>query len=342
MKRVWTSYLILLAGVVLFIGCNNNNGKTPATDNSNPVFQSEQGLKDATAQIESSPQNAALYYHRGNLLHKLKYDSLAIKDFKMATVLDSNNAGYYSAVGDLLFENKDIKGSVEWIQKALAKNPADKKARLKMAKMFLYLQDYPTALKEINNVLRVDVHNPEAYFLKGMVFKYTKDTARAISNFETSVQEDPEYHESIVQLGLLYSSRKDPVSLKYLDNAYRVDSTDVFPIFAKGVYYQNAGDFAEAKEEYKKCIMKDRHYVDAYFNMGYILLQQDSTQKAWRQYNLVTKIDPTNPTAYYNRGLCSEIMDSMKNAVDDYKMAATLDTGYKSPKEALKRLRGKK
>jgi Tfp pilus assembly protein PilF len=72
--------------------------------------------------------------------------------------------------------------------------------------------------------------------------------------------------------------------------------------------------------------------------MGYILLQEDSTQKAWRQYDLAIKTDPSNPYAYYNRGLCSEIMDSLANAVADYRTAQKLDTSYANPREALKRL----
>jgi tetratricopeptide (TPR) repeat protein len=341
MNRAWTKYFPVVWAILLFISCKNNTEKT-AADTSNPVCQSDPKLRGMTEQISGSPKDATLYFQRGTMLRKLRYDSLALKDYKMASALDSNKAEYYSAVGDLLFENKDLTGSVVWLKKALAKNPDDKKSRLKMAKMFLYLQDFPHAFKEINTVLRVDVHNPEAYFLKGMVYKYMKDTAKAISSFETSVQEDPEFHESIIQLGLMYSAKKDPISLKYMDNAFKIDSTDVFPIFAKGVFYQDNGNIAAAKAEYAKCILKNRHYVDAYFNIGYLLMQEDSTQKAWRQYNLVTKIDPSNSTAYYNRGVCSEAMDSMKNAIDDYRMAVSLDTAYKSPKEALKRLKLRK
>ncbi len=339
--KIWIKYFPLVLGIMLFIGCKNNTVKNTAAV-TDPVFQSDPKLKNITEQISNSPKDAGLYFERGTMLHKMQLDTLAIKDYKMAASLDTGRAEYYSAVGDLLFENKDISGSVEWIQKAVAKNPTDRKAHLKMAKLFLYIKNYQKAFQEINIVLMKDVHNPEAYFLKGMVYKDMRDTAKAISNFLTSVQESPDYREAVVQLGLMYSAKKDPVSLRYLDNAYKMDSTDIFPIFAKGVYYQDKKDFAAAKEEYKKCILKSTHFADAYFNMGYILMQEDSVQKAWRQYNIVTKIDPTNPAAYYNRGLCSEMMDSIKNAVTDYNMAVSLDSSYSSPKEALKRIKGRK
>lgn len=333
-------YVPLLLGFMLFIACKNNTEKAPVAD-ADPIFESDPKLKAITAEINKLPKDAELYYGRGMMLRKRKMDSLALKDFKTAASLDTNESEYYSAVGDLLFENKDINGSVEWIQKAIQKNPTDKKAHLKIAKLFLYIKNYQQAFKEINTVLMKDVHNPEAYFLKGMVYKDIKDTAKAISNFMTSVQESPDYRDAVVQLGLLYAAKKDPIGLRYLDNAFIMDTLDVFPIYAKGVYHQENKNYAAAKEEYTKCILRDRHYADAYFNMGYILMQEDSVQKAWRQYNIVTKVDPLNPAGYYNRGLCSEMMDSLKNAVDDYKMAISMDTSYSSPKVALARVRGK-
>jgi tetratricopeptide (TPR) repeat protein len=187
--------------------------------------------------------------------------------------------------------------------------------------------------------MRKNVYDPEAYFIKGMVYKDMKDTAKAISSFQTAVQVAPDYKDAIVQLGLMFTAKKDPIGLKYLETAYAMDTTDVFPVYAIGVYYQDINDYPQAKEQYRRCIIRNRHYADAFFNMGYILMQQDSAAKAWRQYDMVTKIDPLNASAYYNRGICSEMMDSLKNAVNDYQQAARLDTGYTSPRDALKRLK---
>jgi tetratricopeptide (TPR) repeat protein len=292
-----------------------------------------------TEQIGNNPGKVALWVDRGNALRKMKLDSLAIKDYKHAITLDSNNASLYSLIGDVLFENKDIQGSVQWLQKALAKDPNDKKARLKVAKMFLYIGKHSEGFQQIDIVLRSDAYNPEAYYLKGMLYKDMKDTAKALSSFQTAVQVAPEFKDAIVQLGVIYASRKDSIALRYLDNAFKVDSSDVFPIFARGVYYQEQKDFVRAKEEYTRCILHNRHYVDAYFNMGNILMQQDSLQKSMRQFAMVLKVDPRNPTAYYDRGVCYEVMDSMKQAIEDYRHALLLDPGYKSPKEALKRLK---
>ena len=337
MKQAQIKYFLLLAGLLLFFGCNNQSGKNVVAE-TDPVFQSDPRLKKLTEKITNTPGDAALYFQRGNLLHKMQFDSLALKDYRRATTLDTGKAEYYSAIGSLLFDNRDLTGSVDWFQKAIARDPNDKRAHLKIAKLFLYTRDYPKAFAEINIVLRKNVYDPEAYFLKGMLYKDMKDTAKAISTFQTAVQVAPDFRDAVLQLGIMYSAKNDPLALRYFDNAFKMDTTDVFPIFARGTYYQQNKDYVSAKQEYKRCILRDRHFADAYFNMGYLLMQDDSLEKAWRQYDYVTKIDPANPTGYYNRGVCSEMMDSMKSAVADYHRAASLDTGYKSPREALKRL----
>jgi Tfp pilus assembly protein PilF len=149
----------------------------------------------------------------------------------------------------------------------------------------------------------------------------------------------PDYRDAVIQLGILHGARRDSIAMRYMKNAYSMDTTDVFPIFAMGTMYQEMGDVVRAKDHYRRCILKNRHYSDAYFNMGYLLMQEDSTEKAWRQYDMVVKNSPGNPAAYYNRGLCSEMMDSLANAIEDYKTSNKLDSTFEKPKIALKRLK---
>lgn len=311
-----------------------------AGDDNDPIFK-QAGLSAITEKIHKDPKNAALYFERGNTLHEMEKDSLAIKDLKKACELDSGKAEYFSAVGNVLFEHKDISGSVQWIKKAVEINPEDGKARMKIAKMFLYIKQYDNAFAQLNIVLRHNVYDPEAYFLKGMVYKDMKDTGKAISSFLTAVQVAPEYKPAIIQLAQMYAMKNDPIALKYYDNAFKLDTADVFPIFAKGVFYKDRKDYVNAKLAYTECVMRDHQYANAYLNMGWLLLQQDSLEKAKHQFDLVAKIDPTNAEAYYNRGLCNEWMHNKQDAINDYKQALVFSTDYKEAREGLKRLGSK-
>jgi tetratricopeptide (TPR) repeat protein len=338
MKCAWIKYFPFFVAIILFTACGGNKPAATYTD-TDPILEENPNLRPITDEIKKSPGDPLLYYQRGRTLQKMRLDSLALSDYKKAVSLDSNRAEYYSAIGDLLFEAKDLNGALEWIQKAIAKKPDDRQAHLKIAKLFLYLQDYPRAFEEINIVLRKNVYDPEAYFLKGMIYKDAKDTAKAISNFLTAVQVQPDHRDAVIQLGLLYGAKGDSIAMRYLDNAYAMDTTDVFPLYARGTFFQQMGNVARAKAEYRRAIIKNRNFTEALFNMGYLLMQEDSIEKAWRQYDMVIKTEPGYPAAYYNRGLCAEMMDSIANAIRDYRTAYRLDTSFEKPKLALKRLK---
>jgi len=327
----------LMVVMLILLSCNNEEVSQKTTAPEHPIFK-EPAVVAISDKIEKAPTNASLYYQRGMLLRRLDQDTFAIKDFQQAATLDSSKAEYFSAVGDLMFEHKDVAGSLPWIEKALNLDPSDATARLKVAKVFVFIKEYPKAFSQINIVLRKNAMNPEAYFLKGIIYKDLKDTSKAISSFQTALQVDPSHKEALIQLGTIFAAKNDPLAASYFDNAFKLDTSDVFPLYARGMFYQERGDYQPAKEQYRKVILHDRNYDPAYFAMGYILMQEDSLDKAWRQFDLVTKLAPTNAKAYYNRGLCSELLGKPAEALEDYRQALLFNDQYTEASNGVKRL----
>lgn len=313
-------------------------GEKRRVEDSNPVFN-HPSIKPLTDEIYKDTTQAQPWYRRGLALSQLQQDSLALEDLYRAAKLDTNRAEYASAIGDILFDHKDLNNSIKWMARALRHNPADPHARLKVAQVNLFLKEYPAAFLDINAVLRQDAYNPEAYFLKGLIYKDMKDTNKAISSFQTAINVAPDYRDAYIQLGVIYNEKGSDLGVQYLNNAFRLDTTDVFPIYAIGMHYQESGKTELAKAEYARCLLHDPQYADALFANGFILMQQDSLEKSRRQFDLVTKTDPTNSNAYYNRGLCSEMMGRKEEAISDYQQALTFDKDYAKAKEGLKRLR---
>lgn len=297
-----------------------------------------QKIRPFTDAIAKDSTKGDSWYNRGLALHQLKMDSLALVDLYRAAKIDTSKAVYASTIGEILFEHKDVDGAVQWLLKALRHDPDDVKAHLKMGKLMLFTKDYKMAIAEVNKVLRKDPYNPEGYFIKGMVYKELKDTSKAISSFQTVINVAPDYRDAAIQLGMIYCAKGSKLGPQYLMNAFKMDTSNVFPLYARGMYFQHQNDFERAKEEYKNCVLRDPQYSDAIFATGFVLLQQDSFEKARRQFDLVTKTSPTNAVAYYNRGLCSELIGDKAAAAADYNQALTFDKDYNTAKEGLKRV----
>ncbi|HMN32577.1 MAG TPA: tetratricopeptide repeat protein [Chitinophagaceae bacterium] len=141
----WRYFLVFIFLTSLLSACHFFNSEKNEAENVNPTSGTSEIEKYSKA-IEKDPNNAELYYNRGVVYRSLKKDTLAIIDFQKSAQLDSTVAKYFSAVGDLMFEHKDVSGSVVWFEKALSLNPNDEKAHLKMAKLFLFIEEYPKAL----------------------------------------------------------------------------------------------------------------------------------------------------------------------------------------------------
>ena len=326
---------MLLACLVGFASCEPRRPAVVVPVNGIWGHPSIHGL---TEELATDTANAALYFERGQAFHKLREDSLALIDFKKAVSLDSTKSPYFSAIGDLLFEHKDIDASAVWLEAALRLNPDDPTARLKMAKLAIYTRDYNSAFLQINTVLRKNRNNTEGYFLKGMIRKDLKDTNQAISAFQTALQIDPTYRDAAIQLGLLYSGRHDANALKYLENAYQLDTTDVFPLYARGMFQQDVANWEAAKKEFKRATAHDKFYADAWFGQGFILMQQDSLDLAHALFTKAVQAAPGYAEAYYNRGLCSELLGRPEDALADYRSALKYNGEYAAAETALKRL----
>ena len=326
----------LLFPLLVLAACTNNNYRHPDLDN--PAY-SAPAIHTLTQRIAKDTDNAQLYFERGNALHHIKYDSLALRDYLHAIRLDTTKSAYYGAIGDILFEAHDLVNAADWLQKALRLDPQNPKARLKVAKMFLFQKNHKGAFEQINIVLRADAYEPEAYFLKGMVYKDLKDTAKAISSFQTALQVQPEYKDAHMQLGTIAWARGDSSALQYFMNAYRADTSDLLPIYTRGQYFQKHEDWERAKAEYRYALAHAPEYADVSFAYGYVLLQQDSIDKALPYFDKAAKVDPENANALYNRGLCHEILGNADAARSDYQAVLRLQPGSATAQQGLGRLR---
>jgi tetratricopeptide (TPR) repeat protein len=300
----------------------------------------DEELQTLSAKIKETPKDALLYFSRGQYYQKTKQDSLAVADYIKAVELDSTKSKYYSAAANLLFDLKD-KRSIPYLQKAIAINPNDVVAQLKIARIQCYTQNYPEAFKSINTVLRADVYNYEAYFLKGICYKDMGDTVSAMSSFQTASRISPENPDPYLQLGLLMSNKDVKQAVLYFENSFKADTNNVEPLNGIGMLYQQRQNNDLAKKAFIKCIEAKPGFAKAYYNIGCILMDEDSIPKAQRNFDIAVKHDPQYEEAYYNRGLCKEIQKDMAGALQDYEQAALTNPDFQLALDAKKRLGAK-
>jgi tetratricopeptide (TPR) repeat protein len=318
-----TALVLLLA-----ISCDDTKKANKSNDN----------IAELSKAIAKDPKNAKLYYQRCLAYEKAKKDTTAMEDILKAIELDTLNSQYALKGGDILYRNKDFNASAGFYQRATKLDPRNIDAQLKYANLLLIGKNYPLALNAVNNVIRADVYNYDAYITKGLIYKDMGDSMVALTAFQTAAQMNPDKQEAYLQMAFLTSASDINKAKQYYLNAFNTDTTNMEPLNGIGMLYQNKGMRKEAKQVFTEIILKSHNYEKAYYNMGCILMDEDSMEKASRQFGYAIKNKPEFTDAYYNRGLCYERMGKKEEAIADFATCLKLDDTYKAAKDGYKRL----
>jgi len=190
-----------------------------------------------------------------------------------------------------------------------------------------------------NKVLTIDPNFANAYFIKSVNYLDMKDTAKAVRNLQLTVEKDQKHLKAYLNLGILYSVRKNPIALDYFHNALNIDpyNTDVY--YNIGLFYQNVDSLNKAIQTYTELLEIDPNYKYANYNLGYIHYQYlHVNEEALKYFDAAVKTDPKYYQAIYMRGLCYEAMGDIQKAKAQYTRALQIKPDYDLAMKGIKRV----
>jgi tetratricopeptide (TPR) repeat protein len=332
---------ILSICAAFFFSCGNK--KNTAAENKTDSTKVSDPISILTEKIKADTNNASLYYERSKWNLNMKHLGSAEFDIKKALSIDSSKAAYYMQYADVSFANMNVEQTEELIKKAITMQPENIDAYLKLSEFYLYIKKYEESLKYADEALKIDKHKAKAYFIKGFVFKETKDTASAVSSFQTAVEQEPNYYDAYLLLGNLYAPRHRPLAVEYYNRALTLEPHSTEAYYARGLYFQNSGELDKAVADYKQILAFDPDYPQAYYNLGFIEANyKNNYRKAVEYFTQAIAKKKYYVEALYNRGYCYEELGDKKNAVADYGAALSIVPTYKLAEEALKKLKESK
>jgi len=328
----------LAALVVACGGGQSAERSTPPADGGGAAGYAE-GLAELEARILKESGNKALYAERARFQERFDSLDAAQRDWERALRIDSLDVDLHMALGDLFYRRIKVDQARKSFERAMEIDPTTTRVALRLAEIELVQRRYPRAMELANEALRRDPRNAKGYFIKGWIHKETGDTTLAISSLRTAVEQDPEYYDAFVQLGLLHTAIGDDLALQYLNTALEIAPNSGEALYAKGWLLQEMAEDSLAIEVY--ALLKEVDSMDArpWFNTGYILLEyMDRPNEAKREFDGAIARFPTYHQAYYNRGLAHERTAMLDSAALDYRRALALDPAMDLAAQGLERL----
>lgn len=290
-------------------------------------------------QIREDIKNPDLYLERANLYVGKNDLESAKADLDRAYLIDTSSLKPLLAVTDYWLNIGKIGYALSVLEKADRNHPENAEVHIKLSELYLIARNNKKALEYADLAVKFDMFNAKAYYFKGFNFMELGDTNKAISSYQTAVEQDPNYFEAYVELGLVHALRKDHLALVYYDNALEIRPGERNVLYSKGMFQQENGLINEAIQTYYKATQLFPDFREAHFNLGYVHMNYlKINREAVKYFTNAIEVDPKYYQAYFNRGYCFEIMGDINNAEKDYRYALLLKPDYDNAAKGLERV----
>jgi tetratricopeptide (TPR) repeat protein len=343
------TFLFSLWSLLALHSCDGSTLKTTgdttlSESERDSVAQLDSVLRALNQRIMDNPNDFSAYLDRASYWGDRELYPKAFEDILRAIGIDSTQATIYELRGDLYFKQQKVKEAYDDYSTCVRRDSLYVKGLLKKTGIDIVLGNYEIARGQLNTAIRVNEYEPEAYYLRGRLYKTMGDTNLASSSYKTAIEVDPDYYDAYVEVGLLYAAKKNDLAKEYYSSAIGIRPRSVEAWYNKAMFLQETGfkkkdRYTEAFACYDSILHIDPKFVAAHFNKGYVFLeylqQYDSAAKYFS--NAVT-IFPEYYQAYYNRGLCNESLNKRKEAESDYRQALALKPDYTDAAIALGRI----
>lgn len=330
---------ILLLLLIALVSCTNNSSEKGSKITEVTSVESVSVLDSLSTLIVNNPENSNNYYRRALYFHEEGEYSQAVDDIQRALAIDSTVAEYHFIEGNIYYDDQQFKEAFESYQKTVKYDNEHELAILKLCQIELVLQNYDLALEMVNKALKINPMNPSAYYLKGFIYLDSRDTATAVSSFQTAIEVDPNHYDSYIILGKIWLTENPEYAESYYNQALEIQPESIEALYNMGILLQGQERYRETYPVYNRIIELDSSAYFAYYNKGYVLLVSDSSYTgAIDEFENSLRFYPYYHQAFYNIGLCYENLGDEKAAEVNYRKALDIDPQFDPAANGLSRL----
>jgi tetratricopeptide (TPR) repeat protein len=324
--------------ILFFLGlCFSCKDKEAKNDVPKFAITGDEFIDRLTMELDKDPLNAKLRFQRAEKLYAKQMYNECLEDLRVAITTDSLHAEYYHLAADAFLDNNLSNRALQSMQKAAALFPTRIPTLLKLSEIQLILTQYDASILTLNEIIKIDPQNAEAYFMLGTNLKAMGQTERAINAFQTATEFDSKLTDAWISLGNIFETKNDKAALGFYQNATNIDPKNSRAKHALAFYLQNQNQIDKALELYKEINLQDPAYVDAYLNAGIIFLERNELDKAYENFNIIVGADPKDWTGYHYRGIINFERKKYAEALADFRSSTNLNPENEKGLELLKK-----
>jgi tetratricopeptide (TPR) repeat protein len=326
---------IFLISILLACGGQKTDSKMLSHDS---PYMADSTIARLTNLLESNPNSADTWYQRAQAFYNLEGFDEAIGDMSAAMMIDTANVDYHLFLSKVYIDYYKSRLALNTLLRASVLFPENIEVLLKLSELQLALKFHRESLFTLDKVLQLDPQNALAYYYLGSNYKELADTAMAVGSYQKAVNFDPDLRDAWINMAVMRAARKEIKVERYFDAAILVDQGGYVAKMAKAEYLWSQEKYEAAKIIYRDIIDSFPDNPDNHYNLGLVLLEQDSLEAAKKYFNITLNMQPGFYKALYYRGLVYERLGDKANARSDYEQCIQMMPNFDKPRLALEAL----
>ncbi len=223
---------------------------------------------------------------------------------KPSSFLKSEGKYYYFTEAQIQKKQGNYAEAVEYIKKAIAKDPESLYLHRELAVLYLHLSAYQKALQVSEQILQKHPDDVDSLIMYGRINHGLKQLEEAKKTYEKVIELDPRRQNIYLMLGSLYMDENDNLkALKVYKKLVENFPDSYVGFFFIGKIYGKEKKYQQAEEAYKKAIELEPKLEEARFELIKLYIKNKSPGKAETLYKEILKTDPNNIKANMGLGL---------------------------------------
>jgi tetratricopeptide (TPR) repeat protein len=245
-----------------------------------------------------------------------------IKAYEILTDIVKNDPNH--------FQRKDE--AKEHYQKVIGLNNTDYNlAALELSKIYIEEKKLDSALVLIDNIVKIDTLNDNAYYQRGKIKLANKEYESAKKDLNRAISINSNENLYFYERGLSLVETKNwnyaindfnkvietVKTTPELENAYFYRGFCHYQEGQDPIYKGHKGLFEKALEDYNTCIKLDKKDEHAFFNRGEANMALGHYTDAIRDFKHAIMLNPNNYEAHYNKAMCNYHFGQENSAIKE-------------------------
>jgi tetratricopeptide (TPR) repeat protein len=208
---------------------------------------------------------------------------------------------------DTLMNHQDFAGAAALYSKIISacqfKEKTDYRYIYKRAVSYYSGSDFDHALADMNRFIPEFPESPQARILRALIYRQKEDADNQLTDLQKAIELRGGSTELIRWRGALLAdkgdfkaARKDLEEVKLFQDDAELETN-------LGFIYYSLGSLDSALVCFNKAIVLDVNYSASYLYAGTFCLQEDRFELALKYLNLALRIEPTNHSALFYKGV---------------------------------------